>query len=249
MQEPNSSPFPCPTGSSHRHRSASRKRAGKPDVIRRATWRFSSLLLIASLTAGLSGCGKSEGHQAASLAKHAATDPNSQELVGQSINDIPDTGLINERGEAASFAGLPNEPILLTFIYTRCPMANMCPLITQKVSQVQQRLAASGVSARFVEVSFDPEYDTPAVLRAYADSHGLDTKDVTLWTGTPEAIKSLTEHFRITTDRQSDQVIMHNMRTFLIGPDHVIRCVYRRSDWPVDEVTRVLAAMASPNQS
>lgn len=120
------------------------------------------------------------------------------ELIGEDVLDFPDEGLVDQASRPASFETLPDKPTLISFIYTRCPMPKMCPLITHKVRTVQKTLQAEGQRpAHYVLVSFDPAYDTPEVLKEYGNAYGLDYASAEFWTGAPETIHALGERLRI----------------------------------------------------
>ena len=71
--------------------------------------------------------------------------------------------------------------LLLTFIYTRCPLPNFCPLITHNFAVINQQLAANPAlyaKTHLLCISFDPVHDTPERLRAYgAEYIGSDAKE------------------------------------------------------------------------
>ncbi len=228
-----------------------------------------TLLLITVPMGALTGCGSSEEsevivlgdeetttEESASSASSNGDEANPFEpgsLVDESVADSPDTDLVNQNGQPVSFETLPDKPVLIGFIYTRCPMPDMCPLITRKFKKVQEKLTRDGVNpARFVLVSFDPSYDTPAVLRRYGNQHNLDFEHLDFWTGNPETIRALTDRFKVfarrpdETNRDEDQPfsIAHNMRTYLLDEKRVVRYWYRGSDWKVKNVADRLLEMA-----
>ena len=79
---------------------------------------------------------------------------------------LPDTRFVDQDGRPFRFAQLKDQYVVMAFIYTRCKDARMCPLITSKFAQLQKRLPAN---VRLVEVTLDPDFDKPAVLRKYAE--------------------------------------------------------------------------------
>ncbi|MFB6346039.1 MAG: SCO family protein [bacterium] len=169
-------------------------------------------------------------------------------LVGKSVADFPDTGLVNQFGEPVSFETLPAKPVLLSFIYTNCPDPRMCPLITYKMRQVQKRLnRGEKKPVQFVSVTFDPENDTSAVLKNYGDKRNVNYDNWDFWTGEPGTIRTLARAFKVLTtkvpDDATDQpgtVYNHNMRTFLIDENRVVRYWYPGSDWNVKDVIKRL---------
>lgn len=106
---------------------------------------------------------------------------------------IPAVELRNQDGQAVRVAGWGSGPQVVTFIYTRCPLPNYCPLMTQRFERLQAELREAGLldRARLYSVTLDPEYDTPAVLRAYAGRSSADLRYWQFVTGSPEAVGRL----------------------------------------------------------
>ena len=88
---------------------------------------------------------------------------------------VPDFKLRNQDGRAIHLDQFRGKTLLVTFIYTRCPLPNFCPLVTHNFAVIDRQLAANPAlyaKTHLLCVSFDPEHDTPARLRAYgADVH------------------------------------------------------------------------------
>src|ERR1019366_1681017 len=60
--------------------------------------------------------------------------------------------------------------LLLTFIYTRCPLPDYCPLMSKNFNQIMQALRsdmALNTATHMLRISIDPDFDNPSVLRAY----------------------------------------------------------------------------------
>jgi len=83
------------------------------------------------------------------------------------IGPAPVFTLTSQDGAPVALADLRGKVVAVTFIYTECP--DICPLLTQKMVQVQNELGAKfGAKVAFVSISLDPEHDTPEVLKDYA---------------------------------------------------------------------------------
>ncbi len=83
---------------------------------------------------------------------------------------VPDFKLRNQDGRAIHLDQFRGKTLLLTFIYTRCPLPNFCPLVTHNFAVIDRQLAANPAlyaKTHLLCVSFDPEHDTPERLRAY----------------------------------------------------------------------------------
>ena len=152
--------------------------------------------------------------------------------IGESI---PDFALYDENGAVVDARRFRGRQIMLNFIYTRCPVATMCPAATQHMIEVQRKARAAGVTnLQLVSITFDPAHDTPGVLQAYAQAHGIDTGNFSLLTGPEPAIRDLLTQFGVIAEFQ-DGLIKHTLATLLIDPQG--RIIHRAdgSEWTADE--------------
>lgn len=162
-------------------------------------------------------------------------------VLGRSVKDVSVKGLVNQKNKSVSFEALTGKPILISFIYTRCPMGDMCPLITQKMVKVQEKVADKNLDLQFVSVSFDPEYDTPERLKSYGDKRNVDYSNWDFWTGSPKTIDNLIAHFNVSTKKdEKNDLINHNMRTYLIDRGQTIRYAWRGSKWKIPDVMKAI---------
>jgi protein SCO1/2 len=87
---------------------------------------------------------------------------------------VPDFTLVNQRGEAVSLRDQRGKAVLLTFIYTRCPLADQCPLMSGNFAEIDRELGkepALGSKTHLLSVTLDPAHDTPEVLRSYGAAY------------------------------------------------------------------------------
>lgn len=204
-----------------------------------------TLALIIALSLAVVGCSGEPGQNTVETPDGSVAKKNfpAQELVGRSVRTVPDTGLVNQNRESFDFSSLPNRPTLLSFIYTRCPMSDMCPLITRKMQQVQSNFASGNPAISLVTVTFDAAYDTPAVLKSHAKSRGVDFTNWEFVTGPESVVEEVISTFKISTKTVADGQVVHNLRTYLIGPDGRVKKWYRGSDWSADTVTEEIRGM------
>lgn len=92
---------------------------------------------------------------------------------------LPPLRLDSMSGESLQLgtSSVPDDKVtLVEFVYTRCP--TLCQSAAGPYGTIRNDLQASGLGdrVRLLSVSFDPENDTPAQLRDYADRHGADGK-------------------------------------------------------------------------
>ena len=129
---------------------------------------------------------------------------------------IPDFALYNQNGAVVTAARYRGRQIMLNFIYTRCPVATMCPLATAKMVQTQQLARDAGVKdLEFVSFTLDPDHDTPGVLQEYARQRGIDTTNFSLLTGPEPAMRDLLTQFGVIAEFEGG-LLKHTLATLLI---------------------------------
>ena len=149
---------------------------------------------------------------------------------------VPDFALINQDGKRIHLLQYRGKALLLTFIYTRCPLPDYCPLMSRNFAHILEQLRgdpALSQITRLLSISIDPEYDKPAVLRAYAldfagDPHPFDRWDFA--SGTREQVRKVAEFFGLKYWSEGGQIV-HALVTALIGPDGKVMHVYCGNDW------------------
>jgi protein SCO1/2 len=145
---------------------------------------------------------------------------------------------------------LRGQRVALTFIYTRCPLPEFCPMMDRQFAAVQKTVAATPALAdvRLVTVTFDPEYDTPAVLKAHAQRRSANPAVWTFATGAPEDVGRFAAQFGVYVERNPASAIdiTHNLVTVVVDPAG--RLVKRRTgnDWTAAELVADLTATAAP---
>ncbi|RRJ95717.1 electron transporter SenC [Opitutaceae bacterium TAV4] len=150
--------------------------------------------------------------------------------------DLPGFTLYNQNGEAVPATQFRGRFVVINFIYTRCPVATMCPASTRLMQSVQTKARAAGVdNLSLVSISLDPEYDTPGVLRDYAASHAIDTSNFSLLTGPGRAIKDLLNQFGVLADGRDGPLIKHTLSTLLIDPQGKIMWRTDGTTWSPDD--------------
>jgi protein SCO1/2 len=161
---------------------------------------------------------------------------------------VPDEAFIDQEGKPWRPGVLAGKAYALTFIYTRCPLPTYCPLMSRNFRTAQQLVAARGALAdrtRFVTISFDPEFDTPAVLKQHAAAIGADPRTWTFLTGDRAAIEAFAGRFGVSVMREPDTTITHNLRTAIVGPTGTIARIYSGNEWTPAQLVDDLAAAAA----
>lgn len=175
----------------------------------------------------------------------AATKTSTEDSSGRSAavevgEPVPDVTLIDHNGEKLRLSDYRGQTLVLTFIYTNCPLPDFCPLMSQQFAALQPKFnEAFGNRAQLLSISFDPENDTPEVLTDYAKKHTDDLSTWTFATGkTPAELEKAKEMFRITTMEKKGEIV-HNLVTALIGPGGRLVWLWRGNDWTPEDIFQV----------
>lgn len=175
----------------------------------------------------------------------AATEISTEGPAGSSPavevgEPVPDVELVDQDGETVRLSDYRGQALVLTFIYTSCPLPDFCPLMSQQFAALQPMFKdAFGNRAQLLSISFDPENDTPEVLTDYAKKHTDDLSTWTFATGkTPAELEKAKEMFRITTMEKKGEIV-HNLVTALIGPGGRLVWLWRGNDWTPEDIFEV----------
>jgi protein SCO1/2 len=159
---------------------------------------------------------------------------------------VPNIELVNQDGAAIRIADYAGKALLITFIYTRCPLADFCPRMTAQFGALERMLKEEPAlyeNTHLLSISFDPAYDTPEKLRQYAlDEAHVSPDALAHWefaTGDPAAIAELARFLDLEYSGE-DQNIVHNLRTAVVGPDGTLLELYTGNSWKPDDLLETL---------
>jgi protein SCO1/2 len=168
---------------------------------------------------------------------------------------VPDYRLLNQDGKAIRLHDYQGKVLLLTFIYTRCQDPGQCTLMSTNFATIDQELQKQAelyAQTHLLSISFDPDYDTPKVLRSYGAAYTGKYSDETFahWefaSGSADEVKGVAQFFgmRYYLDSSSGkEQVIHSLRTAIIGPDGKVFKVYRENEWKPEEVLREMQSVA-----
>ena len=176
---------------------------------------------------------------------HAELPPGSRPVRVMEVmapgEEVPDDELIDQEGKTRKLSDWRGKALAVTFVYTRCPMPDFCPLMDRRFADIQRAIAAdSALAARthLVSISFDPAHDTPEVIRAHARMRGAEPGTWSYLTGTKAALDHITSRFGVSTIDEQDtaQTITHNLRTAIVDRRGRLVKVYSGNEWTVDAI-------------
>ncbi len=185
-------------------------------------------------------------------ASDTAGDGTSNLRAPEPGDDVPNFKLVNQFGKTIHLDQFHGKPLLLTFIYTRCPLPDFCPRLSSNFAEVLERLQKSPKafeSAQLLSISIDPEYDKSSVLHSYGKPYvGNIDSGFRHWqfaSGSPEEVRKTADFFGLSYNEKQGQIV-HTLQTVLIGTDGRIVKVYAGNQWkPADVAADYVAAAVS----
>ncbi len=177
---------------------------------------------------------------AAAKALAQDTSMRGKEAYREIGENLPEFTLLDQEGRAVPASRLRGKQIVLNFIFTRCPIATMCPAATERMARLQKAAKEAGAKDfELVSISLDPEYDTPGVLKEYATLRGLDTSNWSFLTGPDAAVRHLLAQLGVIREFEG-ATIKHTLATVLINEQGRISYRVDGSMWQVEDFVRRL---------
>lgn len=170
---------------------------------------------------------------------------NVRRLAPKVGDEVPDFELTDQDGNPIRLSRYRGKALVLTFIYTRCPLPDYCPVMTRNFADIERALEAMPrlhEKTRLLTVTIDPEYDRPAVLREYGLKQGARFDHWIFAGGTVSQTKAVAEFFGVQSLPGNDQ-IDHSLVTAIIGPDSKLLKIYTGNDWKTADVLADLEAL------
>jgi protein SCO1/2 len=160
---------------------------------------------------------------------------------------IPDFSFVNQDGKRVKFSDFRGKVLAFTLIYTRCPLPDFCIRMTDYFRRIQKTLSTDPALRgkwHLLSISFDPQNDTPDVLKKYGQNYGAD---FSTWDFVVEKISTIQElgnGLDLTFYDDEGGLIAHNLRTVLIDPEGNLAEVIKDNEWKPDEVVQKIRQLA-----
>lgn len=155
---------------------------------------------------------------------------------------VPQFTLYDQQGETFAINRVRGKWVVMNFIYTRCPIATMCPAATARMYDLQRTAREQGRDdLELLSITLDPAYDTPAVLKSYAEARGIDGKNFHFLTGPEGAVRDLLVQFGVIVE-PGDNFLKHTLATILINPQGKIVHRVDGTSWSPDAFLKRLPA-------
>ena len=158
----------------------------------------------------------------------------------------------NELGQAMSLNDFRGQALAITFFYTRCPLPDFCPRLSKNFEEAEQKLEARSdapTNWHMLSISFDPRFDTPAILKAYGDAYRYDPKHWSFLTGPADKIGELAQGAGVTYASDGG-TINHNFRTLIMDTRGHLQMIFPTSGDLSDQiVAEIIKAAGVTNPS
>jgi len=155
---------------------------------------------------------------------------------------FPSLAIPTHDGAAAMLGPDQGGALVLTFLYTRCPIPEACPAIIARMQALQEALPTD---SQILALTLDPEHDTAAVLKTYAQTVGADGSKWRFGRLERESLADLALLAGLPVRREGGQ-ILHGLRTLVIDGNGKLVERYDDNNWPLDRVVEQLATGAPP---
>jgi protein SCO1/2 len=186
------------------------------------------------------------GRDESALATNAAPPAAAPDATLKAGDLVPDIALTNELGAAISLGQYRGQALAFTFIFTRCPFPEFCPRMAnhfQGAAEILSRAAGGPTNWHLLSLSFDPDYDTPAVLKSYAAAHQYDPAHWSFATSSSSNILRLARLCDLTVQRDGAG-FTHNLRTVVVDTEGRVRNILVGNDWTPRDLANDLTAAA-----
>jgi protein SCO1/2 len=160
---------------------------------------------------------------------------------------LPDYHFTNQFGQRITTSQFKGQALAITFLFTRCRFPTFCPLTANNFAEAQKRLLAQSTSPtnwHLLTISFDPEYDTPAILEGYAKAFQYDPQRWSFLTGDLVEITAIADQFGLTFSRDTEVGFSHNLRTVVIDAHGRVQKIFQGNQWTGPELAEELAKAA-----
>lgn len=172
-------------------------------------------------------------------------------VMAKEGDEVPNFTLRNQDDREIRIRNYRGKALLLTFIYTRCPVPDYCTLMSSNFAQVDRKLGQDAevyAKTHLLSVSIDPDYDTGKVLRSYGAAHTgrYEKETFAHWEfagGTKDQVKEIARYFGLTYFPDKDQIV-HGLRTVIVAPDGKVAKIYVGNDWKPEEAAEELKKAA-----
>ena len=164
---------------------------------------------------------------------------------------VADAAFLDQDGAARQLASWRGHRVALTFVYTRCPIPEFCPLMDRHFVAVQTAVAQAPELAdvRLLTITMDPAFDTPRVLKAHASRLKANPAVWSFLAPREEGAAAFFKHFGLLVERDGSGSadITHNLRTVVLDADGRVAAIRTGNDWTPAQLIADIRATPAPS--
>ena len=152
--------------------------------------------------------------------------------IGESV---PDFTLTDQTGQPFALSSARGRVVLVNFLYTRCPLAEVCPRLAASFASLQRRFSPSDVM--LLSITLDPAFDTSEVLSRYAATNKARSEGWRFLTGdtAPVAHRFGLVHWA------EEGVIVHNSQTAVIDREGRLVAIIEGSSYRLEQLSDLVS--------
>ena len=155
---------------------------------------------------------------------------------------LPEYHFTNELGQAVSTSEFKGQALAISFIFTRCPLPTFCPRMSSNLEDAQNKLLSlpnPPANWRLLTITFDPEFDSPVILKSYAERFKANPSHWSFLTGDLVEISAISDQFGQKFWRE-EGAINHNLRTVIIDASGRVQTILQGNSWTADDLVAEL---------
>lgn len=178
-----------------------------------------------------------------------ATFRQVREVDSLKVGDLlPEYHFTNELGQAVSTSQFKGQALAFTFFFTRCPYPTFCPFLSINFAAAQKKLLTlpqSPTNWHFLSISFDTDFDSPAVLKAYAKRYDYNPAHWSFVTGEWIDITAIAEQVGEYFGHDESGGVTHNLRTVIVDAQGRVQKILPNNKWTSDELVAEIVKAAA----
>ncbi len=161
---------------------------------------------------------------------------------------LPEYHFTNELGQAVSTSQFKGQALVFTFFFTRCPYPTFCPFLSIHFAEAQKKLLAlpqGPTNWHFLSISFDTDFDSPTVLKSYAERYDYNPAHWSFVTGEWIDITAIAEQVGEYFGHDESGGVTHNLRTVVVDAQGRIQKIISDNKWTNDELVAEIVKAAA----
>jgi protein SCO1/2 len=175
-----------------------------------------------------------------------------QKTSAKAVHPLMRACFTNQLGQAVTLNDFHGQALAITFFFTRCPIPEYCPRLSRNFAEASQKLIAmdnAPTNWHFLSVTFDPNFDTPAVLETYGRSYHYDPHHWSFLTGAAGQLAELARQSGVDYKPEAG-FFNHNFRTLIIDAAGHMQMAFPVSGDLSDAIVReMLKAAVATNKA